>query len=213
MKKLLAFLTVAVMFAFTACNGGGDDTDNGGGGELTITATNVKSVYSASDDEVVKVAAILWSEESETEEAHFTIATADYINHGFTITLPVPTVDMLGSLPAVPESVNISDPTAKCAILHYFRGLDADDKHLNVFYMANYTQGHTVEASYIYVDKNVNMIGSYTIAEGDYEYRMIFDLKLKKGWNVFYEYENENGDISWTTTLPAGSTMEWCYGY
>ncbi len=203
MKKFIAFLTVVALFAFTACD---DGTVGNDGSEFTITATNVSNVF-ALDDDVVRVDARWWPQDAERPEESIVVATAEYIDHGFTLKLPALADNMLQSLPKNGVMI-VSDPTARVGGIG-IAGFNAAGEFLYTFaYMSDDEPYYTVYATYMYADKDVNITGTYEY-EGHNE---TYNVLLKKGWNVVYEYISEDGDYFLTTTCPAGYAMEWYYG-
>ena len=66
--------------------------------------------------------------------------------------------------------------------------------------------------NYVYANKDVNITGTYE--NDEYEYKTIFDMKMKKGWNIVIEYQKEETDgsttlLTATEPVPAGAKWEW----
>lgn len=185
--------------------GGGEDD------EYIITATGIIENVSAED--VVKAAAMINPLDMSGDEQGTVIASVDYANNTFTLKLGTPDAKLLNDEFAnAPEGITVSDPTAKSAQIRIV-GLDADDEVVDWFlYMSDDGEYY---GQYMYVDKDVNIVGEYD----DDGYLMQYDLQLKKGWNMLYYWEgyDENTDTlvdGYTTARPAGAAnLKWAFGF
>ena len=111
----------------------------------------------------------------------------------FKLKLPAPQTDHI--LPIgyasgfLPDSLKISDLSAKTAFVSFFARNEDQTAELTLMnYSYSITGVSMTMVEYMYVDKNVNISGSYEIKEvvGAIEasMKMLFDLKLKEGWNI-----------------------------
>jgi hypothetical protein len=180
MKK--SFMTLAAFICavtvFTGCN---KDDDEGETNSITSISATVESgsSYNSSIDTVKAVVDI--------NNVYFTIASGSYSNGGFSISLPK-TVDdkyLEKMTTDMPEGITVSDSQTKgCGI--ELKGYKSN-KALGIF---QYTLTNDADAgnegAYVYVDKNVTIIGSYSESLWGITMKEVYDLSLKKGWNIVY---------------------------
>jgi hypothetical protein len=137
------------------------------------------SSYNSSIDTVKAVVDI--------NNVYFTIASEKYNNGGFTISLPQ-TVDdkyLEKMTTDMPEGITINDSQVKgCGI--ELKGYKSNQA-LGIF---QYTLTNDADAgnegAYVYVDKNVTITGSYSESLLGATIKVVYDLSLKKGWNLAY---------------------------
>ena len=222
MKRFCIFCFVACVFAcvvFTGCDKEDDDF------VVKASVTN-GSAYNSKVD-IVK-AVVYPGENSLTESA--------YKSGGFTIELPKTLADTyLGQfdedyLQELNEfGIEVSDATAKSAAV-YFEGYKSGS-YFGDFILAKYEENETetpntytmsymaADASYIYVDKNLSMKGSFNekLSKEDildlfdeediemfdnfnFEIIVSHDNSLKKGWNILYEIMEQVLIVSFTSS-------------
>jgi len=173
MKKIL-FLT-AILFtalSFTSCE------KSRNGGSLTIDAKVENGHYLNNSVDEVRA---MWSE--------IMIASAPFENGGFKITLPEE-IDERTLRPItlyfeweISNGIKISNENVEMTRISYFKAyknneyIDADFS----FYGRSKTKYGSV--SFIYVDTDVKITGSFKNNGNTFEY----DLDLKKGWNTAYQ--------------------------
>jgi hypothetical protein len=171
-------------------NGNENNNGNSNEGTFTITATNV--INSSSQIVTLKLDVI---------------AQAPYKNNGFTLELPATvSVQLLNPIigGTITEST-VSDKTAKWYVLKEFDAYNKDDVKIGrLLYVTEetVTNGDENGVSWFYVDKNVTIKG-----EGS---RAIYDMDLKKGWNVVYVYKSQN-IYTFTTSKPSGYVYNWYF--
>lgn len=211
-SKFYLFLAIgALSSAFISC----DDNDSDGGSSSSaykITATNV-----ANSSEQIKT--VKGTSYSETEESEDVIAEAPYSNNGFTLTLPATldaeylstiNVEEMGS------SFVISNPNAKVGSLDDIAAFDEANENIgSLFYgyenEATYSAGM---AGWLYADSDVNIAGTESETEDGFTSEAVMDMKLKKGWNIFYatnkiDIVNMKYTMKFSTTKPSGMTFTW----
>jgi transposase-like protein len=176
-----------------------DDDENSIPNILTVVVENGNSYNELID--VVK----LEIRDNSPEERH-TLASAEYKNGGFALTLPdsVNSQD-LKSYDDYPASVTISNrnvKTGKPDLSAY-----KSDSHTGYF---EHKSGDW-EGSLVYADGDVSVNGTKTEESTTYTYTSKYSMNLKKGWNIVYSKETESGTtyITYiyeaTTTEPAGA--------
>ena len=186
--SMLVIAAFAISVAFTSCgkDGGGG---NGKGGEVgVVTQITAKIEKASQHSAVVKVKLNVLD---INIGCYATLAEAELKSGGFTLQLP-------GTVPErflVPiddaefllfnAELTYSDNNAKVLPLPYFVGYNSAGRHISMFLIRekNLSSKH-----YIYADHDVNVSGSSTLDTGDNEPDVVVsvDLKLKKGWNVYY---------------------------
>jgi hypothetical protein len=165
-----------------------NSSSNGGFTEIKATG-----IISYGDIDIDKVKLVWESRNANSSDEGITIATADYSNGSFTMTLPA----------TLPSSVTLlSDGEFR------FYGYQGSTRKaiLSKFQDDNYEQGIAeVEVRLFYADtactmKNEEINGNDTIQ---------YDMDIKKGWNWIYAYEGTT-TITVTTYPPtSGYTEVW----
>jgi hypothetical protein len=131
------------------------------------------------------------------------IATAPYKNGGFTIELPV-NFDNSTLLPIglyLPTNFIISNKDAKIVSIYEFIIVsDEIEGSIDYEWEDEYMQSENYySTNFMYADNDVTIEGTY-IDEYDVN---IFDLDLKKGWNIVYaQYSFDNNDVIFSTIKP-----------
>lgn len=180
---------------------GGDETSN----VLSIVANNLIN----GNDRIVTVKAVVDLYDSWDEEV---IATGKYQNNGFRITLP-PVIDnkylYLFSEEFEGENwIKISDPNAKVGGM-WLSAYNNKDKEIGYFYLFGLSTRYSVDAIYLYADRNFTVTGRYEYPCGEYEE---YNCSFKKGWNILYFVEeNFNYNFTVTTQKPTGVDIEWIF--
>lgn len=129
------------------------------------------------------------------------IATAPIQNEKFSLILPKPDAELLYPVPddTFPKEVTVSDKTAKFFNIVIFRVFKGSTKSNDPFLLMGETSKGLCMVDWFYVDKNVNITGSYTDDNG---MGRVYNVRLEKGWNVWLSYEsktlNEYGKVTMT---------------
>ncbi|MEY5041972.1 MAG: hypothetical protein RLZZ414_1525 [Bacteroidota bacterium] len=212
-------LTTAV---FNSCekddvNDGGTNGGNGGNASK-ITATNVNN--SSTQIKTVK-ALVYWG--SGDEYDNDAIAQGPYQNNGFTLELPATLgAKYLETLDADDlEGITVSDRNFKSVSLDDLRGYNENDEEIGVFLKEVENDDSEHYALWLYVDRDVTIKGEETNYidngfEEEYEEEEIYDLTLKKGWNIVYgsvtgRYENGRDvhSLTMSSKKPSGVNYTW----
>ena len=110
-------------------------------------------------------------------------------NEEFSLILPKPDANLFELLTddIFPEEITVSNNTTKIfeIVIRAFKG--STKSHYPLLLMGESSKGLCM-VSWLYADQDVDITGSYTNEEGD---RYIYDVKLKKGWNVWLSYESK----------------------
>ncbi|HDP75508.1 MAG TPA: hypothetical protein ENN49_06505 [Bacteroidales bacterium] len=173
-----------------------DDTDGGtnDGQVFKITATNVIN----DSAEIKTVKAIVYWESGDYDYGSDAIAQAPYQNNGFTLELPeILDAKYLETLDAEDlEEIFVSDNNFKFCTLDDLNGYNSEDEKIGEFYLVGVKEDGVYFTFWLYVDRDVTINGEYSEIdeEDNEEYIEIYDLTLKKGWNVVYASEMESPD-------------------
>jgi len=138
----------------------------------TITATNLFNCSQYNDD-FKTVQAIAWQDWNE--DTFEVIATAEWSDCGFTMTLPSNPSAFFKNITSFAEydEVTISDNSVNYLELDYFKVLNSDGDEITSLYYWNKT--NDTDGIFMYVDKEV------TITFTELKLR----LTLKPGWNIW----------------------------
>ena len=139
------------------------------------------------------------------------IASAEYKNNGFKMTLPKTMASKYlryGASDYFDAPLNlVSDKNAKLATVELIAFNSTGDE-FGEFYWEAETYSYYVSAGYVYADRDFTVKG--TDNSGSYEVK--WDCTFKKGWNVLYWYEDsDSGDESYTTQKPSGVNLKWYF--
>ncbi|MDR0729988.1 MAG: hypothetical protein LBF19_07715 [Prevotellaceae bacterium] len=184
----MAFVCLFTVVALGSCSK--DEEENSDNGIIvnnTITAVvengnsyndaiDVVKLYPDSDDDAV-------------------LASAEYKNGGFTMTLPANVSSQyLQSIAGdVPDGITVSNANVKIGSgnLYAYKS----DNRVGIFYLAS---GENLVGALVYADGDVSITGS---SQGEIG-TMIFNMNLKRGWNVMCQKTTQN-EYEITTTVPA----------
>ncbi|MDR2844384.1 MAG: hypothetical protein LBV57_07045 [Candidatus Symbiothrix sp.] len=212
MKKmfLLAFVSLFIMTAITSCEKDEDNTIPSGAFNGKIQAT-----VSTNGVEVDTVKAFVWYDEEDEDDAEWEVARGVYKNGDFTLNLPeiVPAKYLETLFADAPDGIKVSNAKVKCA---NFEDVSAyyEEEEVGEFYYGyeNEKDDYEIAALFIYVDRDVNITGSYTEYEDGETYTETDNVSLKKGWNTVYRKYSKSGN-EWkgeiTTTAPKG--LKWYF--
>ena len=226
MKKsiFLGCILIAAL-SFTSC----ENSKNGG--DLTI---NVKVENGADYNKLVdEVSAInyiytevydpYWDYWYYTRQ-DFYIATGTYKNGGFKLTLPKQIDNRLFNNfdydIDIPSGVSVSNTNVKTATVDRFKAYKNTEYVDDLFYgYINYTVTNYYEVfvSYIYVDADVKITGSYKYNgpyyDEDYTETEEYDANLKKGWNTVYMIYDVTAkkEVQTFTTKKPKADLKWYF--
>jgi len=199
-------LLLAAGFVLGGLNGCDKDGDGEGDGETTPGSNTMKVDGTLTDGEYGMVSnAEQLSVSFDDEE---TWAETVSVSAGkFSITLPKPDAKYLKLLDdgTVPEGVVISDKTAQYVSAEFYARKSGS--YSTYVALQNYTGTSEIWVSYMYVDKNVSITGSYTEIEDGDTYVYNYNAQLKKGWNIMIENGTKAANGTWTYNLTANGNI------
>jgi hypothetical protein len=180
MKKIIMTMAafICAVTVFTGCNK--DDDDSGSSSITSISATVESGSSYNSSIETVKAMV-------DVDDVYSAIASGKYNNGGFSINLPQ-TVDdqyLEKMTTDMPDGIKVSDSQAKgCGI--ELKGYKSDQEVGTFQYTLTNDTDAGNEGAYVYVDKNTTISGSYSETLWGVTIKAVYDLSLKKGWNIVY---------------------------
>jgi outer membrane murein-binding lipoprotein Lpp len=180
MKKIIMTMAafICAVTVFTGCNK--DDDDSGSSSITSISATVESGSSYNSSIETVKAMV-------DVDDVYSAIASGSYSNSGFSISLPQ-TVDdqyLVKMTTDMPDGITVSDPQAKgCGI--ELIGYKSTQKLGEFQYALTNDKEALNEGLYVYADKNITIKGSYSETSWGITAKLVYDLSLKKGWNLVY---------------------------
>ncbi len=187
MRKIMFIGAMAALLF--ACGDKTPDGDKTIGKPLKLSGqVTLDPDYDYSD--IVKIKAVV----SGDGETTYDVATANWNNGNFSITLPALKKKYLtrAITEDMPDGMTVSDTEVMgaSAVLS-LRNADNDDigmlyyGYLNesIDYVNMTMQSESIEAQYILVDRDVTISGDIEVEELG---TMNYDVRLKKGWNVVY---------------------------
>ena len=211
MKKIINFLFVTIMsmtLAFVACNK--DDTStssNSNSNNNGIFVIEAKDVLIHGNADNLASVGIIYDEKDPV-----IIATAEYKNRGFKLTLPKTIEDKyLFPISSWFETGIVSDEKTKIQqiipgkILGFDnQGYDFEKNYVGYFDFRNSGCGL---AAFLYVDRNCTVTG-----EGDMDgIPTKYDCKFNKGWNTLYIISCWDDDGYVTTKKPSDWNWNWIF--
>ncbi|MDR1199263.1 MAG: hypothetical protein LBK94_09695 [Prevotellaceae bacterium] len=144
------------------------------------------------------------------------VATAEYVNGGFTLTLPA-NIDSrhLKEMMGVPPSgMTVSDMNAKLTVIdaYGFIGVKSGHRTGEFQYITAADIYDLTSVLFFYADRNVTWDGDYIDNNGNTE---VWDnVSFKKGWNTVYYtviHHNDNTNTSINSTTKPNVTLKWTY--
>ena len=189
-------VVMAITVVFTACkdkkpDNSNNNNNNNGGNENNSLVVDANNVIDGSSD-IAKVKAYVLNFDE------YLVASSDYTNNGFKMTLSsVPNRYLLPAVALDFPLFLISDKSAKMADVEFI-AYDDDNSTLGIggFHLEDQITDN--EAHYFYADRNFTVKGTY---DGDK-----YDCTFKKGWNIMYET-----DEGVSTQKPSGASYVWVY--
>ncbi|GHT25770.1 hypothetical protein FACS189430_12390 [Bacteroidia bacterium] len=161
----------------------------------------------------------VWNDEGDAGQEKYKIASGSYASGSFTVNLPV-TVDSKYLLPTVDNSellsddwkdkIMISNPNVKNCCIE-FKAYKDGNRGGNFTYYGKTSETY---GYFIYSDGDVTLTGLGTYTNDGYICTYDYNVSLKKGWNIVYEYSKEDVNaktftIKMTSVAPAD--MKWYY--
>ena len=207
-KKYALLLIAGLAICSMSCEK--DSKGGGEGGGFVIEAKNVMG----DNEDIATVKAIM-----ETEYEKYDLATGNYKNNGFKITLPTPlnSTYLLGVEEDLEEGVTVSDPNAKIGGVSYVSGYDKDDHEIGIFQYYGIASNEYWYIFYTYVDRDVAITGNYIYEDDELYETGVYDMALKKGWNVSYcmvEYiDYHTCNCTMTDKKPSGIDFNWYFAW
>ncbi|MCL2301725.1 MAG: hypothetical protein FWC37_00500 [Lentimicrobiaceae bacterium] len=193
MNKLFSLIVLTTLFAVTFTSCSKDDDNKKVSGTITGEHANWKEVSASFDNGAT------WA------------ATAKISKEKFSLKLPVPQAVYLTPVTyGMPDEIEISDKSAKGTYATFFARKDNQATMLALMnYSYNITGLSMTMVQYMYVDKDVEVSGSYDEnieieGLGRLSMNMLLDIKLKKGWNTVISNANVLLSGSAVTTVANG---------
>ena len=171
-----------------------------------FTITAVVQNGSAHNNLISKVAAYVWVEEEGVVDEYgdpkwekIELASGNYANGGFTMTLPETLDDKFleNILDSEFGDMGTANPTnAKICAIHKseFEAYSSNGTNVGYFFHGSYYDPE-IWALYVYADREV----SVTADESDF----LMTMSLKKGWNVVYVWYDDDDNHFISTTMPS----------
>jgi hypothetical protein len=219
-SRLNWIIATAIIMAglFAGCkddnNGIGNNLESGAfDGKITAKVVNGNQY----DGLISTVKVMRWSEDDNGYEE---LASGNYSNGGFTLTLPTPDDKYLGEIAEdlAGGSVKVSDKNARAFTFSNIGAFNSTGQNVGRLYYRNETTG-TV-CTFFYADRDVTVTGSETVTEKgengskDYYYTYNYSVSLKSGWNKVYivvrDGTSANTSII-TFTTQAISGLKWYF--
>jgi hypothetical protein len=221
-----AFVCLFTVVALSSCDKNENEEEEAKSGAIGNTLTVAVENGNSYNSRIDTVKLTSWDESAHTDRE---IASANYANGGFTITLPEtvssqylePITSLLYDYDeeGVPSGVTVSNSEVKI-----YDGADCFEA-----YKSSRNVGEimlVINESYFefygvltYVDGDVSITGTGTETNNDYIYisedgvaypDIKYDVHLKKGWNIVYYKEIDYDHlVEATTTAPAG--VKWYF--
>jgi hypothetical protein len=152
------------------------------------------------------VKASLYIDDNNNNTTYLTLASAAYINGGFTLTLPATVSNqyLTPFMEETPDGIYCSDVNVKTSnslqVNAYkngatvYRGFLYDDGNHDYRYDG-------VRADFLYADRDADITG--TVSEGNVT--LSCSVHFKRGWNIMYEVVTNSGNnVRYTTSLQSG---------
>ncbi|MDR1347065.1 MAG: hypothetical protein LBJ63_01350 [Prevotellaceae bacterium] len=225
MKKLLTIACICAGFALVGCSSDDDSTPTSQ--DFIIDARNVENGndYNSQIDSVKAVAN--YEEHSPPGafyETYDVIATANYVNGGFMMTLPAKVDDHLLTPitsafrnETIPDGVTVTNPNAKILGINFLFAFKSGNQIGRFEYGYEIDDSHSTLVWYVYADRDVSITGSYSYIADDpssTKYSYSYNFSLKKGWNEHctiygYSEEDKESTTSLSNTKPNG--LKWSF--
>jgi len=212
---------LAVVGCDTTTGGGGEATSNSGNGGITVVAQGIQVKEGNNKGEIVSDVSTFtgdfgycnWGTTTGPNPSYHADPITQYTsdssievtNGKLTMTLGVPKAEYLSAMTnsGVPTGITISPSGAKSFL--YYRGFCTFDVKQLLICMKI---GNT-EVSLLFVDRDVNINGTYTHTESGTTYTVHYKCSYKKGWNYMIGEGSGSGgslEIKYTSsqTLPTG---------
>ncbi|MDR2963171.1 MAG: hypothetical protein LBU90_06035 [Bacteroidales bacterium] len=197
-------LLVAVGFAVAVCASCGkdDDASKNGGSTLNMGGASVGGVFTIAASNVSGNTQAIHTVKADIED--WLQPQAVFVNNGFSLQLPtaIDSKDLYLCANDAQEGVAISDRNAQWTWLNRIYAYNQNDSKIGDIDLYWENENSDCYVSWVYVDRNVSITGN---DEGG-----IYNLNLKKGWNVVYDFEDYTNDVNTiTSTKPSGVNLQW----
>ena len=219
-RYIFALLIVSILFV--GCkkddegSGGSDSSGNTGIETLTIDGKIGNVNYGGqviTPDNITKVGVYRSKNDSRSDRNAITGTTV--ANRQFSLNLLTPPADVLITVKSMLEGLfddkslvnqlTISNSSAKIyAPEFYALWTNGSEIIYNMKVSYSKESDYYYEETYYYVDSDVSVTGTLLYELYDWEYKTVFNLNLKKGWNVI---GIEETDSSTTTENYKNATM------
>ena len=193
--KLIATLLVVALCTttvFTSCR---NDDDDNGDGTLEIRATNIANLPNEirASIETVRV-----------EIDGYIIGEAPFGN-SFTLELRSMPSRFLFPITEEFPGLTINNRSANSLDIEaVVLAFDKDGRDIGVFAYEDIRENDEIIGIWFYVDRNVTIRGTYN--------NWVFDLNLRRGWNVAYEhFMDDDTTVRFTSQRPTGANLRWVF--
>jgi hypothetical protein len=200
-KKIFYFLAMTILSGIViACDR--DDNGNNNSNAFIINATVENS--NSYNDKITTVKAFLYSKDKE----YVDVGTGTWKNGGFTLKFSTTVPDWcLWSFDNEDfNNLNISDPKVKFSSLGDLYIVAYDKAGINVCTLYLEGKNGNIEACvyYIYSDR----ICAIT-SKANSTYNEVYNVSLKKGWNIVYRYNGSETKYNLTNQPPQNVSLKW----
>ncbi|GHT51274.1 hypothetical protein AGMMS49982_08270 [Bacteroidia bacterium] len=210
-KNVFLLAAMAVSAGFVGCNKE-DEGESADGGSKADGSFEIKVTVNTTDITTADSVIFELTKEVNGNVTYVQLAKGTYIEGVLTITLPATVDDKYLSSEPPPEGVTVSgdDPNGKG---FNTKGILPIYAYKNGERVGRFGYGdETVEASFLYVygsGSSGTMKGPST--ENGRHY--LFDITMKKGWNMLFNYydDTETHTYHITTTEPSGRNLKWYF--
>jgi hypothetical protein len=195
----MAFVCLFTVVAICSCKKD-DDDETGGDSSIKDNTFTVVVENGNSYNELIDVVKLELDEVQNSSTVKYSaLASAEYKNGGFTLTLPASVSSQyLEPLDDSPDGVTVSNRNVKFAWIN----LSAYKSDSDIGYF--YVKSGDWKGGLMYADSNVSITGTETESDEKDTYTTRYSMNLKKGWNIVYTKGN-NRIYEITTTAPAGA--------
>jgi hypothetical protein len=205
-KKVSLLLLAAAIAASTVFTGCNKDDDGDGGGSPVLDGNAISGTVAGIGDKVDEIRLEIEEYVNDKPVSYPSLATAEFKNDGFSLTLPATVTN--GLFPITEEfeeddeatDLTISDYSVRLAYAE-LKGY-RDGVQTGTFGFGN-------DATYIYIVYSTGDVSITGTEVMDGSYTRLVNCRIKKGWNLMAETDRgENADgihiAEFTTTIPAG---------
>ena len=225
--SMLVIAAFAISVAFTSCgkDGGGGNGKGGEVGVVTQITAKIDNASEFSDIVQIKLVAVGTNDcgvlaEAEIKNGRFTLQLPETVPESFLDPISEATYIYTFSF-GIPEILTYSDNKAKVLVYGHNYVIIGCFSSGKMGTIPEIRRRNNSEKLYIYTDRDVNVSGSGTSpGDGGPDLVLSVDLKLKKGWNVYYSVSGITSSpspyikVEYRTSPAIGGDWQWYFfGY